>query len=69
MPLLIQIVVALILAGFLYWLITLLPLPPPFPTVIRVVVVIALILWLVSMFWGGFGGLGFGDGYHEHWRH
>lgn len=45
----ISIVTVLIVAGLIYWLVTLLPLPEPFPTVIRVVVIIALILWLLPL--------------------
>lgn len=41
------IILMLIVAGLVYWLITLLPLPSPFPEIIRVVVIIAVILYLI----------------------
>lgn len=37
----------LVVGGLIYWMITLLPLPEPFPTVIRVVVIIAIVLFLL----------------------
>ena len=47
------IIVFCIVAGLLWWLVTLLPLPEPFPTVIRVCVVVMLILILLGMVFGG----------------
>ena len=51
--LLFTIIIFCIVAGLLWWLVTLLPLPEPFPTVIRVCVVVMLILILLSMLFGG----------------
>lgn len=47
------IIVFCIVAGLIWWLVTLLPLPEPFPTVIRVCVVVILILILLGMLFGG----------------
>lgn len=45
----VSILVALVVCGLIYYLITLLPLPAPFPMIIQVVVVIALILWILKV--------------------
>jgi hypothetical protein len=44
---LISIIVVLVV--LVYWLITLLPIPEPFRTIIFVVIVIAMIFWLLSI--------------------
>jgi hypothetical protein len=47
---LLQIVITLIIFGLIWWLIdTQLPLPAPIKTIIRVVCVLALIIWLAGM--------------------
>lgn len=48
MGLLINIIIALVILGLLYYLVMLLPIPEPFRTVIRVVVILLLIVWLLS---------------------
>lgn len=53
-----SILVTLVIAGLIYWLITLLPLPPPFPLIIQVVVIVALILYLVGLLTGNAPHLG-----------
>lgn len=40
---------ALIVAGLLYWLVLQLPLPAPFPTIIRVLVILALIIFILHL--------------------
>jgi hypothetical protein len=52
---LIGILVFLIICGLIWYLVTLLPLPPPFPILIRVVFILIAILWLASQL-GAFGG-------------
>lgn len=52
---LISLIATLIVAGLIYWLITLIPLPSPFPEIIRVVVIIAVVLYLLQ-FLGIIGG-------------
>lgn len=49
---LLSVLTTLVIAGLVYWLITLLPLPAPFPTVIRVVVIVALVLYLLGLLLG-----------------
>lgn len=49
---LISIIVTLIVFGLLYYLVTLIPLPSPFPEIIRVVVIIVLVLWLAGLLLG-----------------
>jgi hypothetical protein len=44
----IEILIVLIVCGLLYYLVTLLPLPAPFPMIIRVVVILILIIWLLG---------------------
>lgn len=46
----VEIIVVLIVAGLVWWLIeSVLPIPDPFKTVIRVVLVLALCLWLLNL--------------------
>lgn len=47
---LVSIIVVLVVGGLVYWLINLLPLPEPFPMIIRVVIIVALIIWLLQTF-------------------
>ena len=49
MPILFNVIVVLIVCGLLYWILTLIPLPPPFPQIIRVVVIVAVVLYLLSV--------------------
>ncbi|KNA31033.1 hypothetical protein ADU20_27305 [Burkholderia pseudomallei] len=48
---LIQILIAVLILGLLYYLVTLVPLPPPFALIARVVFIIVCILVLVGLFW------------------
>ena len=59
MPFLFQIIVVLVVCGLLYWILTLIPLPPPFPQIIRVVVICAVVLYLLSVLLP-FAGMGAG---------
>lgn len=48
---LIYVVIVLVVAGFLLWLInTYIPMARPIKTILNVVVVIAIIIWLLSVF-------------------
>lgn len=47
---LIALVVGLLVLGVIFYLVTLIPLAEPFPVLIKVVVVVAAILWLASKF-------------------
>jgi len=51
--LLISIVILCVVGGLLYWLVSLLPLPEPFPAIIRVCVVLIMILLLLGVVFGG----------------
>jgi heme A synthase len=51
--LLITIIVFLIVGGLLYWLVTLLPLPEPFKTIISVCCILICILLVLGIFFGG----------------
>lgn len=55
METLIALLVACLVLGLVYYIVTLIPLPPPFRTVALIIICIIAILWLVSVF--GFGGL------------
>lgn len=48
---LIQILIAVLILGLLYYLVTLIPLPPPLALIARVAFVIVCILILVGLFW------------------
>ena len=51
--LLVTLIVFCIVGGLLYWLVTLLPLPEPFKTIIIVCVVLIFILVLLGFLFGG----------------
>lgn len=51
--LLISIIVFCIVGGLLYYLVSLLPLPEPFPNIIRICVVLIAILLLLGLIFGG----------------
>ncbi len=52
---LIEILVAIIVFGLFYWVVSLIPLPPPFPAIMQAVVLIALALYLLRLL--GYSGL------------
>ena len=52
MPLLYHVVIALVLAGLVLWAITQFPLDATIAKIIRVVVVVAVVLWLLGAFFG-----------------
>jgi L-asparagine transporter-like permease len=51
--LLFTVIVFCIVGGLLWWLVSMLPLPEPFPTFIKVCVVLILILVLLGVMFGG----------------
>jgi hypothetical protein len=51
--LLVNLIVFCIVAGLLYYLVTLLPLPAPFAQIIQVAVIIICLLIVLGMFYGG----------------
>ena len=59
---LIWLIVLCVVGGLVYWLITLLPLPPPFKQIILVAFVLIAILMVLGTFFGGWG-------VHPVWHH
>lgn len=55
----ISIIVTIVVIGLLYWLVTLIPLPHPFPLIVQVVFILIVVLYLVRVFLPGIhiGGL------------
>lgn len=53
---LIEILIAVVVFGLIYYVITLIPLPPPFRTIALVVMALIAIVWLLSFLGPGFGG-------------
>lgn len=47
---LVSLLLVLVVVGFICWLITLIPMPPPFPKVITGVIILFLVLWLLQQF-------------------
>jgi len=45
-----SLLISVILLGLLYWLVSLIPLPSPFPQVVRVLFIILLVLVVLSAF-------------------
>ena len=45
-----SLIVSVVVLGLLYWVLTLLPLPDPFPIVLKVLFVILLVLLLLNSF-------------------
>ena len=54
---LVSLLVFVIVAGLIWYLIMLLPLPPPFKMVAQVILIIIAILWLVGILTGGVTGI------------
>ncbi len=52
MPFLIQVVVVLVIAGLLLWVVQQIPMDATIARIIRVVVIVAVVLWLLSLFVG-----------------
>lgn len=54
MPVLISLLVFVIVAALIYWIVTLLPLPEPFRTLVLVIVLLILLLYALSFLgvWG-----------------
>jgi len=51
---LVELLIAVIVAGLIYWLLTLLPIPAPFKNVVLVIFIIICVIWLLG--WLPFGG-------------
>jgi hypothetical protein len=59
LSLLVSILVACIVFGLIWWVLTLIPLPPPFGQVVRVVCAVIFAIWLIYTLLG-ISGTGFG---------
>lgn len=46
---LIQVIIALVIVGLALYLIQFIPMAAPFPQIIRVVVIVCVVLWLLSL--------------------
>ena len=46
----VTLIVSIILLGLLYWVVSLIPLPSPFPRVVQVLFIILLVLMLLNAF-------------------
>lgn len=55
---LLSLIIALIIIGVVLYLMTLIPMDETIKQIIRIVVIVAVLLWLISVFFGG--GLGWG---------
>jgi hypothetical protein len=52
---LVGLLVAILIIGLILWVISLLPLAPPIQRILQIVVVVFVLLWLISVFFGGVG--------------
>jgi len=51
----ISLIIALVVLGLIYWAVSLIPLPDPFPMIIKVVFVLIAVIYLLNAL--GVGGL------------
>jgi hypothetical protein len=51
--LLITVIILCVVGGLVYWLVSMLPLPDPFPVVIRVCVILIMLLLFLGVLFGG----------------
>ena len=51
----IALVIAVVIAGLLYWLLTFLPIPAPFNRLVQGLIVVGLILYIIITLWGARG--------------
>ena len=58
MSIIITLIVWLVIIGLLYWLVSLIPLPHPFPVIIQVAFILLAVLAVLSAFGIVGGGLG-----------
>jgi hypothetical protein len=61
---LISLLVAVIVIGLLFWVLSMLPIPQPWANIAKVILVVIVIIWLLSFtgllngpYWGGRGRL------------
>jgi len=51
---LIDLIIFAVVAGLIYWLLTLLPIPEPFKNVVMVAFILICIVWLLGVMFGSF---------------
>ena len=51
---LIDILILILLAGLIYWLLSIIPLPPPFKQAAMVIFAVICIIWLIGLMFGYF---------------
>jgi len=56
MPLLIQVIVALVIVGLVLWVVEQIPMDATIAKIIRVVVIVLVCIWLLQLLVGAFGG-------------
>jgi hypothetical protein len=61
---LITLLIAVIVAGLIYWLLTMLPIPQPFKNVVMIIFIVICIIWLLGV--SGIAGSHWGGG---NWSH
>jgi len=54
MNFLVSLLVFAFVAGLIYWLLTMLPIPEPFKKFVLVIFIVICIIWLLGTFLGGF---------------
>lgn len=58
--LLVTVLIMCIIFGVIWWIITLIPLPPPFMQIARVVIAVIFLIWLIYLLLPLAGSGGFG---------
>lgn len=46
----ISLIVFVVVLGLIYWLVSLIPLPDPFPTIVKVLFILIAVLYILQMF-------------------
>jgi hypothetical protein len=49
LSLLVSLLIACLIFGLIWWVVTLIPLPPPFANIVRAVIAIILVIWMISL--------------------
>jgi hypothetical protein len=47
-------VIIVLVAGLIYWIITLIPLPPPFKNIVLAIFLVICVIWLLGAAFGAF---------------
>jgi len=51
----IELIVAIVILGLIYWAVSLIPLPDPFPTIVKILFIIVAVLYVLQAFGLGVG--------------